>query len=237
MINILNEIFTENGFLNNNIEWEGWNSNTYTNSESETYIMLFLDYIPSDIVYNVFEFCSNVLYITEILSKAQKSNLNIVIISKISANISDLEKNIVFKVEENDLYYKKFLLWYGDDEVQALKKICNNNFSMNILDNILLDREKFRAFKNNEIIGKGYCLLSRIYIKLAFLTLNNIKTLNKNLSDYINDSMSSINSNLYNYVINNDNDNDNEFIENSLEYVVLSEKEIIKIESELEEII
>ncbi len=74
--------------------------------------------------------------------------------------------------------------------------------------------------------------MSRIYIKLAFLTLNNVEPLDRNLSDFIEEAVVNINDKLYKYVLTNYEKDD--FIQKAYDYIELSEEEHKKIIKELE---
>ena len=94
-----------------------------------------------------------------------------------------------------------------------------------------MDNKAFLGFKENKDLNKGYSLLSRIYIKLAFLTLNNVEPLDRNLSDFIEEAIMDVNNNLYQYVLINYEKDD--FIEKAYEYIELSEAEYEKVKKEL----
>lgn len=232
MKNILSEIFENNSFEEKKIEFKNWYSKTYSNKVSETYILLFVENINSTLVDSISELCSAEIYNSDKLTKAQKSNLYIIIVVKGNGQLSELENNIIFRIEENELYYKKFFLWYDDTELEELRNSCDNDFSNDTLEKMLLDNESFSIFKENKELNKGYSLLSRIYIKLAFLTLNNVEPLDKNLSDFIEEAIVNVNDKLYQYVLTNYEKDD--FIQKAYDYIELSESEYIKIKKELE---
>lgn len=232
MKKILSELFENNYFEEKEIKFKGWDSKTYSNKVSETYIVLFVEGIEATLVESISELCSAEIYNSDKLTKAQKSNLYIIIVVKKNGQISELENNTIFRIEENELYYKKFFLWYDDTELEELKNRCKNDFNNDTLENMLLDNEAFSMFKENEELNKGYSLLSRIYIKLAFLTLNNVEPLDKNLSDFIEEAIVDVNDKLYQYVLINYENHD--FIQKAYDYIELSEAEYVKIKKELE---
>ncbi|MGG7160989.1 ABC-three component system middle component 1 [Clostridium baratii] len=232
MKNILSEIFENNGFEEKEIEFNEWNSKTYSNKVSETYILLFVEDIKDTLVDSISELCSVEIYNSDKLTKAQKSNLYIIIVVRKNGQLSELNQNTIFRIEENELYYKKFFLWYDDTELEELKNNCGNDFSNNTLEKILLNNKSFFAFKENKELNKGYSLLSRIYIKLTFLTLNNVEPLDRNLSDFIEEEIVKIDDKLYQYVLTNYEKDD--FIQIAYDYIELSEAERTKIKKELE---
>ena len=74
---------------------------------------------------------------------------------------------------------------------------------------------------------KGYDCLSRIFIKLPFLNLTNLKTTDKTIMDYIEKELNSINEELFDKIERGDL----ESIEND---IILSEREQSEIEKKLE---
>lgn len=231
MKKILSEIFENNCFEEKEIKFNGWDSKIYSNKVSETYIVLFVDDINATLVDSISELCSVEIHNSDKLTKAQKSNLYIIIVVKRNGQFSESENNIIFRIEENELYYKKFFLWYDDTELKELKNRCENDFNNHTLEKILLDNKAFLGFKENKDLNKGYSLLSRIYIKLAFLTLNNVEPLDRNLSDFIEEAIMDVNDKLYQYVLINYEKDD--FIEKAYEYIELSEAEYEKVKKEL----
>ncbi len=107
MKNVLSEIFENNYFEEKEIEFNGWNSKIYSNKVSETYILLFIEEINNTLVDSISELCSGEIYNSDKLTRAQKSNLYIIIVAKKNGQLSELENNIIFRIEENELYYKK----------------------------------------------------------------------------------------------------------------------------------
>ncbi len=99
----------------------------------------------------------------------------------------------------------------------------------------MLNKELFKKFKKDKGKSKGYDLLSRIYIKLPFLTLNEIVTMNRTLTDYVQDSLSELNTGLFKAIT--DELEDDKLIDNSINLFRLSEKELDEIHKELESVV
>lgn len=198
MKQLLSSIFKNHGFSLIDTIWNEFDTQTYTNNNSEVYILVFVEEIPYDLHASIVSLCSNEIFNSNLLTKAQKSNLYVIIMSKVALGPSDNQLNQVFMIEENGLYYKKFFMWYSPEELQCLNELLQGDISSENMNRTLVDYNQFDKFK---VDNKGYALLSRLYIKLAFLTLNDIKTLDKSLLEYIESNISKINKNLFNEII------------------------------------
>lgn len=231
MRDILCKIFDEYKFEKMNVSWNELNTATYTNTKSETYIIVYVAGFPEDLYAEIMDLCTNKIFTTAELTKAQKSNLYIVIASKVEEDITDAQYNHIYKIEENNLYYKKYFLWYSDAGVECLKTLLENNFTSENMNEKLVDYNQFLKFKDNDM---GYSLLSRLYIKFAFLTLAKISTLDKTLVKYIEESINELNSNLFKSIIKSYEES--EGLDKEMELINLSEKELSDIDKLMEEV-
>lgn len=213
------------------LSWKYFESITYTNEKSETYIVVFVDGFPNRLHTEIVDLCSNELFITENLSKAQKSNLYVIVASRVEGNISEKQFNHIYMIEENNLYYKKYFFWYRDDEVDALNNMLENDFTSSNMNKNLVNYKHFSKFKENDL---GYSLLSRLYIKFAFLTLFKIETLNKTLAEYIEESVNQLNISLYDNIVKNFDVSDS--LDSEIDLIVLSDKELSDIDRQLDEV-
>lgn len=232
---VLSNIFGNYNFFLKDIHFEKFNTKVYISKKSETYILVFVDGIINTLPNEVFNLCAEELYTTDQLTQAQKSNLSVIVISEVQDKLLELHRNIIYKIEENDLYYKKFVLWYSKEELKKLKEIIGSDYTSNLLNDKLVNKELFTKFKKDKVKSKGYDLLSRIYIKLPFLTLNEIVTLNRTLTDYVQNSLSELNTGLFKVIT--DDLEDDKLIDNSINLFRLSEKELDEIDKELESVV
>lgn len=235
MIRLVNNIFLNNNFNILDIQWENTNTKTYINEKSETYILYFIDEISGDIPDEVFNFCADEVYLTDKLTQAQKSNLSIIIVCKINHRLSDIEKKIIYRIEESDLYYKKFFLWYSQEELSDLMKMIGNECTAAVLNTILTNKDLFNMFKKNQNDNTGYALLSRIYIKIQFLTLNELDTLDKTLFEYFQDELNMINKQLLEYI--SAHHEEKQLIDKSIDLVELEQNELQLIDKQLREVV
>ncbi len=224
---ILDTIFKNNAFNKFDVNWDNFYTVTYINEKSDTYIIVFIDDLSVNLHDELVSFSLNVFNTKNVLSKANKSNLYIVIVLKVNDRLKESDLNIIFMIEENNLYYKKYLLWYTEEELLSLKQLLKSNYSSNNMDKILVDYKQFDKFKKSNL---GYALLSRLYIKLAFLTLAEIKTLNKTLVEYIESSVNKLSEGLFDEVINNST------IDKSIKLIELNKNDMKYINKLMEEV-
>lgn len=78
----------------------------------------------------------------------------------------------IFSIEEDPYYFKKYVLYYSDEEVNLLA-----NKSISDLRKIILDRNLFITYKNYPNYPSLYSFAARFFIKIPFLhvPVNEIK--------------------------------------------------------------
>lgn len=72
----------------------------------------------------------------------------------------------IFEIEEDPHFYKKYVLYYSDTEVQAVKGL---DFEQ--LKELISDKSKFNAYRNEPTAATKYSAAAKIFIKLPFLAL------------------------------------------------------------------
>jgi hypothetical protein len=96
---------------------------------------------------------------------AFERNSDLIILFKVN-NLGDFnvhEQNI-FSIEEDPYYFKKYVLYYSDEELKLLE-----NKTLNDLQNIVLDRSLFKTYKKNPNYPSLYSFSARFFIKIPFL--------------------------------------------------------------------
>lgn len=108
----------------------------------------------------------------------------------------------IFSIEEDPYYFKKYVLYYSDEEKNILE-----NKSINDLREVILDRDLFNAYKKNPNYPSLYSFAARFFIKVPFLhvpvnemkmqsidvmlkeslLVNDLVTFEENLTKIIND--------------------------------------------------
>lgn len=99
---------------------------------------------------------------------AFKKNCDLICIHHLDklAEFKNYEEQI-FEIEEDPHFYKKYVLYYSDTEVEAIKGL---NFVK--LNELISDKKQFDAYKNEPTAATTYSAVAKIFIKLPFLALN-----------------------------------------------------------------
>jgi len=70
----------------------------------------------------------------------------------------------IFSIEEDPYYFKKYVLYYSEEEKNILE-----NKSINDLREVILNRDLFNAYKKNPNFPSLYSFSARFFIKVPFL--------------------------------------------------------------------
>ncbi|WP_369326685.1 ABC-three component system middle component 1 [Alcaligenes nematophilus] len=73
----------------------------------------------------------------------------------------------IFEIEEDPHFYKKYVLYYSDTEIEAIKGL---NFAK--LNELISDEAQFKIYKNEPTAPTKYSAAAKIFIKLPFLALD-----------------------------------------------------------------
>ncbi|MED9197734.1 hypothetical protein RCM73_22115 [Escherichia marmotae] len=109
---------------------------------------------------------------TELLeAPAFAKNTDLIIVFQLDklSNYKQYEKSI-FDIEENAYHFKKYVLYYSNEENQL---ISGKNF--NNLRAVLSDHEEFSTYKADPSRPSLYNMAARIFIKLPFLEMPDIE--------------------------------------------------------------
>ena len=164
----------------------------FVNDYDEMYFMIF-GKLQRDTLSQIINLCAEVEE-NQFYRKSWKSNWVILFITELSTDLSNEQKKIVMQIEENKFFCRKYVFWYSNKEKEALKKLCENDFSKETLNNIISDEKLFGEFKKKG--NMGYECLSRMYIKLPFLNLRYIPTTEETIYTCINNELDLINEKL-----------------------------------------
>lgn len=99
---------------------------------------------------------------------AFKKNCDLICIHHLNklAEFKNHEEQI-FEIEEDPHFYKKYVLYYSDTEVEAIKGL---NFDK--INELISDKSQFNIYKNEPTAPTKYSAAAKIFIKLPFLRLN-----------------------------------------------------------------
>ncbi|WP_409285407.1 ABC-three component system middle component 1, partial [Pseudomonas protegens] len=73
----------------------------------------------------------------------------------------------IFEIEEDPHFYKKYVLYYSDTEIEAIKGL---DFAK--LNKLISDKAQFNFYKNEPTAATKYSAAAKIFIKLPFLELH-----------------------------------------------------------------
>ncbi|OCG02755.1 ABC-three component system middle component 1 [Gilliamella apis] len=72
----------------------------------------------------------------------------------------------IFALEEDPHFFKKYILYYSDDEVSAIQ-----DYSYADLKKTISDKNLFNSYKDDPLAATEYSVAAKIFIKLPFLEL------------------------------------------------------------------
>ncbi|QXH44528.1 hypothetical protein KSS93_16720 [Pseudomonas xanthosomatis] len=72
----------------------------------------------------------------------------------------------IFEIEEDPHFYKKYVLYYSDTELEAIKGL-----DFKKLNKLVSDKSQFNIYKNDPTAPTKYSAAAKIFIKLPFLGL------------------------------------------------------------------
>lgn len=154
-------------------------------------------------------------------------NTDLIIVFKLDklSNYKQFEKSI-FDIEENAYHFKKYVLYYSNEENEL---IYGKSFSN--LKTVLSDHEEFSIYKEEPSRPSIYNMAARIFIKLPFLNMPDIEKDIVPIDLQINTLIDSLNlSELYNKISTANKQNDIN-LEILIEELINEELEAIKAEN------
>ncbi len=96
---------------------------------------------------------------------AFEKNTDLVILLNINELCSfDLYEQKIFSIEENPYYFKKYVLYYSQEEIEVI-----NGFNFDDFNRIISDKNSFNLYKRNPKLPTEYSIVARFFIKIPFL--------------------------------------------------------------------
>lgn len=197
MINILDKIFQGNGYkylekLRPKEDADKGRKTVlkriYVNEHDEMYFIV-EGRLDKDILDEIIGICSDAENNEEI-SKNFKSNWFLILLTSIEGCLSWEQRKQVLFIEENKYFCRKYVIWYNAGEKQKIEKLCGRDYSADNMNQIIVNYKNFCAFKESD--EEGYEGLSRIFIKLPFLNLIDLKTTDKTIYYFIKKQLDGI---------------------------------------------
>lgn len=178
MKEVLNSLFTETNFdvdeITSFIGYESFFAKRKTNEKLNFFVVLFLE------EKNLENF--NLEATTTISEQIKKldfyeasmdKNTSLLICLNYESSIDDELQKYIFSIEEDPYDFKKYLLIYSSDQARAFKnEISLKQEVLKELNCILLNTERFNKFKEKKETDLSYELVTKLFIKLPFLTID-----------------------------------------------------------------
>jgi len=166
LIDILKNIFINNEFTETTITYLDYKCFLYRrNNEDNFFIVLDKESISNDelnsLISQGFLELYNKLEKLEVTDKTFEKNATLVLCLKI-------ENDLINKIEEDSYLFKKNIIVYSERMETSLLNLVEDDYSLSNINNLLNSDIMFEESKNNQ--NDGYTLLSRLFIKLPFLT-------------------------------------------------------------------
>ena len=166
LIDILKNIFINNEFTETTITYLEYKCFLYRrNNEDNFFIVLDKESISNDelnsLISQGFLELYNKLEKLEVTDKTFEKNATLVLCLKI-------ENDLINKIEEDSYLFKKNIIVYSEKMETALLKLVKDDYFLSNINNLLNSDIMFEESKNNQ--NDGYTLLSRLFIKIPFLT-------------------------------------------------------------------
>lgn len=191
MDNLIEIIFTANGFIESARKESARFYKKQDEQKKEYYLVDFIN--PADLTDFMRKEKANNIF--ELFEEQKKEGVDIekntslvlcVRLNNIKSDISAI-KNDILLIEEDDFWFKKYIITYSD------ASIPNAPVSGNYLEHfneLLLDNETFREYKNDVYLNEKYFLVIQLFLKLPFLivpinTQNNFNTIEDILSQQL----------------------------------------------------
>ena len=172
MLDVLKKIFIEYNFgIEDNIQAG------FLALREETEYFFVVDYSEAELE-NFFE-CDKTDRLLEVLKKKAENYSDIrknasVIINSKADNLERFfreHRNIIFKIEEDEFYFRKYIVVYTEDTYKQLALEKNVGKKIN---SILLSEEGIDEFQMNYFTNELYHVAMQLMVKLPFLTLKQI---------------------------------------------------------------
>jgi hypothetical protein len=125
-----------------------------------------------------------------------EKNLSLVVLLEVdSLDISKEISSLIYDIEEDPYDFKKYVLVYSNEQVSLLKlfKGTSEGEIIPFINNILNNSQVFSKFKNNEESEDSliYDLVSKLFIKIPYLSIDNNQQTITNLFEEIVESIQS----------------------------------------------
>ena len=205
MINLLEKVFENSGFWSDSeikdcIDKENDRFKVYVNDLDEMYFLV-QDELDGALLERIISLCASAESNVKI-KKRYKSNWVVVVVTKIQGELDWNQRKEIMLAEENKYFCRKYVFWYNEEEKMEMEDLCNEDYSLHNINDIIKNENFFTSFKRGNNIGYG--CLSRMVIKLPFLNLLNMTEMDKTFMDYVKANVEALSEGLYEKLCDSD---------------------------------
>gem|GEM_PF-2507162 len=210
LIEILEKIFRANGYENYPIGFDEYHYQLFKKDDIDNFFIVLDKESISDEELKQLDFTK--LYDTAhnlpITNNAFEKNTTLII----ALQNSEINYQIINKLEEDFYTFKKNIIVYSDDMINNFKDLVEDDYNIKNLNTKLNNDKLFEDNKTTH--NQGYSLLCTLFIKLPFLSFDrDVKDIN-NLSEIIEQQVANENlTELYSKIID-----ESVKVDNSLTY-------------------
>ncbi|MGE6579129.1 ABC-three component system middle component 1 [Paenibacillus xylanexedens] len=192
MIRIFEEIFTQNRFIVQNFISMPTNIFALDIGRGSYYLVIFveeriLNYESVELFNSYFD---EIKRLEEGYRPDMDKNLSLIVCVKRNNLFPDpILHKVIFDIEEDPYFFKKYVLTYSDTQVDLLLENKGDTPIIKHLYLVLNDDDLFQKHKNDPYEETEYNLISKLFIKLPFLNLRKMDRELVSLKQEINNSL------------------------------------------------
>lgn len=147
------------------------------------FFVLFIDYETDEklikfIKEDIYDYFAKIKSLKYYESEMDK-NLSLLLCLRVgNLNLAESTRRAIFEIEEDPFIFKKYVLTYTENQLNALMEGMKSNSIREIakyLNEKLNNKESFISFKNNTLNDTEYNLVTKMFIKIPFLSLRSIE--------------------------------------------------------------
>lgn len=170
MKKIIKKIFEESGFKENNLST---NKISFYEKKDKEYFLI-SNYSEQDVTdFFSSDKTNGIISLFDNLKKQRtdiEKNTSLLILFKVNS-FSEVEKfkNQIFRIEEDEYFFRKYIICYTNESIIDLK--VEPQLSRVMLNEKLGDDNSFKKFEKNKYFSDEYFLIMQLFVKLPFLKL------------------------------------------------------------------
>ena len=179
MKELLKKIFLANGFSNPILKENAFFFETKDLKRSEYYLVDFIEgdkikgYLEPDAMENIFTLFNDQKRERQDVEK----NTSLIICVRVNSIQNDIGviRNDILKIEENDYWFKKYVIVYSDNSLPL--SIPDIDYIQHFSD-LLINSDAFTQYKTNIYQNESYYLTIEMFLKIPFINVPIKETIN-----------------------------------------------------------